>query len=209
MSATIQWKMKGTYTKSCSCDLGCPCDFWGKPTQGFCEGMLAMQIEEGHYDSVPLKGLHFAATYHWPGPLYEGNGTVQPFVDERATPEQRNALLTILSGKAGSPWFDLVMSLVSTVHEPLFVPIQFEMDVPKRRARVQIPGHMETVIEPIRNIATGGDHRIQVVMPEGMEYKVSETAVATVNRASGKIRYDHPNSHSSLAAVEHTPAGVA
>lgn len=208
MPANIEWRMKGQWLKNCSCDPGCPCDFWAKPTHTFCEGMLGMKIEDGFYGSTPLKGLHFAATYHWPGPLHEGNGTLQPFIDERATPDQRNAILTILSGKAGNAWFEVVASLIKTLHEPMFVPIQFEMDLAKRRGRVVIPGILETVTEPIKNIATSGAHRIEVVLPDGMEYKQAEIATATVNRSTGKIRYDCPNGHSSLAYVEQTQSGL-
>jgi len=209
MATTVKWNMKGKYTKSCNCAYGCPCDFWDRPDKGFCTGMLAMHIDEGRYGDTPLSGLRFAATYHWPGALHEGNGAVQPFVDERATAEQRNAILMILSGQAGGKWFEVVASVVSTVHEPLFVPIQFEMDVAGRHGRVQIPGHLETVIEPIKDIVTGGAHSIQVVLPNGMEYRRAETATTTVNRASGKIAFDLGRAHSSLADVHHTDSGLA
>lgn len=208
MAHKIRWTMKGRYTKCCSCDLGCPCDFWGRPTHTSCEGMLGMQIDEGFYGDTPLSGLRFAAAYHWPGPLHEGNGMVQPYVDERATSAQREALLMILSGQAGGPWFELVASLIKTVHEPMFVPIEFELDVKKRKGRIVIPGVLETVIEPIRNIATGGEHRIQTVLPEGMEYRLAEVATTTTNRGLAKIKYNHPNGHSSVAFVEHTESGL-
>lgn len=208
MASQIKWKMKGLWLKNCSCDPGCPCDFWANPTKHFCEGMIGMKIDEGFYGDVPLGGLNFAAQYHWPGPLHEGNGTLQPIVDERASPEQRNAILTIMSGQAGNAWFELLPMLISTVHDPLFLPIHCEIDVKGRRARFRVPGLLETESEPIKNIATGGAHSIQVVLPEGMEYKVAETAVATVNRGTGKLQYDHVNCHSSLARVEQTESGL-
>lgn len=55
---------------------------------------------------------------------------------------------------------------------------------------------------------TGGEHRIRVNLPDGMEYKTAETARATVNRGTGPIAYDWPGSHSSLAHVEQTQAGL-
>lgn len=208
MASSVTWKMKGMYAKSCNCAYGCPCDFWDRPTKGFCTGMLGMRIQDGHFGKTPLSGLSFACVYHFPGALHEGNGSLQPFVDERASADQRNALLTILSGKAGGPWFEVVSSLLATIHQPLFVPIHFDMDFKKLTAKIHIPGHLETVVEPIKNIATGGTHRIQVVMPDGMEYKMAETAMATVNRSQGKIPYDFTNGHTSLAEVVHTQTGV-
>lgn len=208
MEPSVNWKMKGMYAKSCNCAYGCPCDFWDRPTKGFCTGMLGMRIQDGHFGKTPLNGLSFVCVYHFPGALHEGNGSLQPFVDERASADQRNALLTILSGKAGGPWFEVVSSLLTTIHQPLFVPIHFDMDLKKLTAKVHIPGHLETVVEPIKNIATGGTHRIQVVMPDGMEYKIAETAMATVNRSQGKIPYDFTNGHTSMAEVVHTQTGV-
>jgi len=67
---------------------------------------------------------------------------------------------------------------------------------------VVIPGILETVTEPIRNIATGEAHQIRVELPGGMEYKAAEIATAVVNKATGQIKYDCPNGHSSLAHVE-------
>jgi hypothetical protein len=148
------------------------------------------------------------ATYHWPGPLHEGNGTLQAFIDKSTTQEQRDALLTILTGKAGNMWFEVVSSLVSNLLEPKFMPIKFEHDMEKRRAWVIIPKELETISEPIKNIKTGDEHRIRVQLPFGMEYKTAETAMAVVNKSTGKIKYNNPNSHSSLAYVEHTETGL-
>ena len=52
-------------------------------------------------------------------------------IDERASPEQREALLKILSGQETEPFatiFSVVAAMTETVHEPLFRPIEFEAD---------------------------------------------------------------------------------
>src|ERR1700722_20010587 len=104
MSATIllmatKWQMKGEYFKTCNCAPGCPCDFWAPPTHGFCEGFNAMRVTKGNFGKLSLNGAIWAITYRWPGPLHLGNGTIQPFIHSKTTAEQREALLTILSGK--------------------------------------------------------------------------------------------------------------
>lgn len=38
------WRLKGEWLKSCSCDYGCPCDFNARPTQGWCKGLLGMHV---------------------------------------------------------------------------------------------------------------------------------------------------------------------
>src|SRR5579864_5397859 len=203
-----EWRMKGQYLKNCNCAPGCPCDFWAAPTHHKCEGMCAMRIQEGHFGSVSLDGLAWAAAYHWPGPLHEGNGTLQPYVDKRATPQQRTALLTIMSGQAGNAWFEVLASVVSTVLEPMFVPIDFDFDLDRRHARVSIPGEMETISQPIRNAATGDEFRVRVELPKGMEYFKPEIATTKVLRGTGKIAFDCPGAHSSMANVEHTHKGL-
>jgi len=203
-----KWRMKGKWLKNCSCDPGCPCDFWAKPTQTKCEGMLGMEVEDGNFGNVSLKGVKFAVTYHWPGPLWEGNGTVQPFLDEKTTQAQRDAIITILSGKAGNTWFEVLASIVKTILEPKVVPIQFEHDIKKVKARVVIPGVLETTTEPIKNIITGDAHRVSVHIPSGMEFKTEEVAAAVVNKSTGQMKYDWPNSHSCMAIVEHTQEGL-
>ena len=41
-----EWRMTGTYFKSCNCDLGYPCDFMSSPTHHKCEGVLGMKVEQ-------------------------------------------------------------------------------------------------------------------------------------------------------------------
>lgn len=206
----VTWRMKGQYLKNCNCIASCPCDAAGVPyPYKGCEGMAAMHIVAGQFGDVSLDGLNWAATYHWPGALHEGNGSMQPLVDERATPEQRDALLQILSGQVGSgTFFEILSTIVTTVHEPQFLPITFEFDKVKRRARVAVPGYLDTRSEPLRVPATGDEQRVIVCLPDGFEYKEMEVACATELTGSGTIRFNHRNTHSSLADVEHTSSGL-
>ncbi len=206
MAAT--WRMKGPYFKNCNCDPGCPCDFWARPTHNFCVGMLAMRIDEGHFNDTPLSGLTFAGTYHFPGALHEGNGTLQPYVSEKADAAQRTALLTIMSGQAGNAWFQVVASLLKTVLSPQFVPMQFEFDLDQRYSKLSIPGELETEGMPVKDLASGNPHRARVMLPMGMEYKWCEVATTKVLRGTGKIPFDCPPANSSLAIVEHTQDGL-
>lgn len=207
--AGINWRMKGRYLKNCNCIATCPCDTVGVPYPGpGCEGLNGMHIVEGNFGSVTLDRLTWAFAYQFPGALHDGNGTIQFFIDQRATQEQRNALLQIVNGKAGGAWFEVVASVVSTVLEPQFVPITFEFDRAKRRARLLVPGFGETVSAPLTIPATGAEQRVILQMPGGMEYKEMEVAQAVVLKGTAIIRFDHKNTHSSLAEVEQTDAGL-
>jgi hypothetical protein len=208
--ATSDWRLEGEWIKNCNCAFGCPCDFNALPTEGYCKGMLGMRITKGHFEKTKLDGLVFAATVDFPGALHEGNGQLQPIIDERATPEQREALFNIMSGKfsAEGTLFHIFSLIVTKILDPLFVPITFSFDKDGRVARVVAKGVLETEVEPIKNPVTGAPHRIQVVMPEGFEHRGAEVASANI-RSTGAIKFETKGAHSSLATVVQTPDGVA
>ncbi|PYS51980.1 MAG: hypothetical protein DMG13_17445 [Acidobacteria bacterium] len=207
--ADVAWRMKGQYIKNCNCIATCPCDTIGFPyPEKGCEGMAGMHIVEGNFGDVKLNGLNWAVTYSWPGALHEGNGSVQPFIDEKATEAQRTALLTVLSGQAGNAWFEVLASIVTTVHDPQFVPITWEFDKARRKARVRVPGFLETQSAPLKIPATDDEQQVIVRMPAGMEYKEFQVAQSVVLKGTGAIQFDYRNTHSSLADVEHTHQGL-
>jgi len=127
-----------------------------------------------------------------------------------ATPQQREALFNIMSGKhsAEGTLFHIFSLIVTKIHDPLFVPFEFSFDRDGRVARVVAKGVLETEVEPIKNPVTGQPHRIQVVMPEGFEHRAAEVASAKI-RSSGAIKFETQGTHSSLANVVQTPEGVA
>jgi hypothetical protein len=118
---------------------------------------VALHITEGYFGTVPLDGLIFVVVVHFPGPPHEGNGTLQPIIDERASLAQREVLLAILSGQnsAEGTIFHIFSLIVSNLLEPIFAPVAFSFDMPRRRAKLSIPGVLETEDEPIRNPVTG------------------------------------------------------
>ena len=208
--AQPNWRLEGEWIKNCSCAFGCPCDFNARPTNGECKGLAGMRITTGHFDSTRLDGLSFFIIVHFPGPLHEGNGQAQPIIDQRATPEQREAILAILSGQNSTEGtlFNIFSLIVTKTHDPIFAPVSFAFDKNARTARVSIPGVLETDVEPIKNPVTGAPHRIRIVMPEGFEHIVGEVASANIS-STGAIRFDTKGSHSTLAHVVQTPEGVA
>jgi hypothetical protein len=157
-----------------------------------------------------LDGINFCATVDFPGPLHEGNGTLQAIIDERATPAQREALFGILSGQnsAEGTIFHIFSLIVTKMLDPIFAPIHFEFDLTGRRAKVSIPGVLQTENEPIRNPVTGAPHRIQVVMPEGFEHHSAEVCSSRIS-STGGIKFEVAQGHGSLATVVQTPEGVA
>ena len=208
--AGTDWRLSGEWIKNCNCAFGCPCDFNAKPTNGTCKGLVGMHIQQGHFGDVRLDGVKFCATVDFPGPLHEGNGTLQAIIDERATSAQREALFGILSGQnsAEGTIFHIFSLIVTKMLDPIFAPIEFSFDMPGRRAKVSIPGVLETTNEPIKNPVTGAPHRIQVVMPEGLEHHAAEVCSSRIS-STGGIKFDVAQGHGSLATVTQTRQGVA
>jgi hypothetical protein len=207
---STDWRLSGDWIKNCNCAFGCPCDFKARPTHGNCQGLVGMRIERGHFGSTQLDGLSFFVVVDFPGPLHEGNGTLQAIIDERSTADQRDALSQILSGTqlAEGTFFHIFSLIVAKTLDPIFAPIDVEFDLDGRKARVSIPGVLETENEPIRNPVTGAPHRIRIMMPEGFEHRSAEVCSARI-ASTGGIKFEVPQGHGSLATVVQTPQGVA
>ena len=206
----IDWKIRGPEIVICNCSWGCPCQFNSLPSEGNCRAAIAIRIDEGHFGKTRLDGLSVAVLVAWPGAIHEGRGQCLPVIDERASPEQREALLTILSGQESEPGatvFGVFASTFEKVHEPLSKRISIELDVDGRKGRVVVPGLLESSAEPIRNPVTGAAHRARVNLPEGFEYRTAEFASGTV-RAQGPIQLDIRGRHAHLAHLHMTGQGV-
>lgn len=104
--ANPSWQMSGEYFETCSCDYLCPCvptNLAGRPTKGHCDFAMVFQIQRGNSVNVQLDGLSFAVLGNSPEVMGKGNWAVGLVIDERATPEQQQAITTIASGAAGGP----------------------------------------------------------------------------------------------------------
>ena len=207
---TTEWRVKATELANCNCAYGCPCQFNALPTHGFCEAAIAWQVEEGHFGDVRLDGLRMALTAHWPGPIHQGNGTIQFIVDERADTKQRDALLKIMSGQEtddmATMWW-VYSAMAPNKPEPLFKPIEFNVDVELRRGSFRVPGVVETTGEPIRNPVTGAEHRARIDLPHGFEYRIAEMGSAST-KATGAVKLDLKNSYGQFAHLHLSNKGV-
>ena len=202
------WRMKGEYLKNCNCIAFCPCDADGDPSPNkFCEGVVAMRIHEDTFDGTDLSGLKWAVAFHFPGPLYEGNGSVEAFIDEQGNDQQREAIGQILSGDVGGTWFEVVASLAPNFLGAHFVPIEWEFDKARRHARVRVREFFEMVNAPIRIKPTGDENQMTIRLPNGIEYKEMEVAHVTM-KSTGAIKFDWRDTSGGLADVEHTEQGL-
>jgi hypothetical protein len=67
-STIPKWYMKADYVETCNCDYGCPCNFNGFPTYGFCRALLLFSIREGsnYGDDTKLDGVDVIVAQSWP-----------------------------------------------------------------------------------------------------------------------------------------------
>lgn len=207
----VKWSIKGREFVNCNCAYGCPCQFNALPTHGNCQAVGAFQIDEGHYGSTKLDGLRFAMIVAWPGAIHEGKGEAAPVIDERASPEQREALSRIMSGEdtePGATLFQVFSTTLETVHDPVFTSIDFDVDVTGRTARLDIPGLVKTRGEPIVNPVTGATHRVRINLPGGFEYDICEVGRGWSD-TQGALRLTLADSHAQFAPLHLTESGVA
>ncbi len=204
------WTIKGREFVNCNCSYGCPCQFNGLPTHGFCQAVAGMEILEGFHGQTKLDGLRFAGIFRWPGAIHHGKGEAAIVIDERATADQRNALLRILSGQdtePGATIFQVFSTTLEKVHEPIFAPIDFEVDVDARRGRLRVAGVTEGHGEPIKNPVTGADHRVRIDMPNGFEYSLAEIGRGW-SKTTRPIALEHSDTYAQFANVHLTQSGV-
>ncbi|MEO8224286.1 MAG: DUF1326 domain-containing protein [Gammaproteobacteria bacterium] len=208
----LDWRIQGYNCSSCNCDWGCPCQVMAPPTRGNCRAAVGFEITTGHHGKTRLDGLCFGGLFAWPGPIHAGNGEALPLIDVRADPEQREALLKIMSGQdtePGATFFQVFFSTLTKVHEPRFVPIRFAADLDKRTARFIVDGLVDATAEPIRNPINGAEQRARLVLPDGFEFTEAELASSTVKtHGSSPVELSWEGRHAHLARLDITGQGV-
>jgi hypothetical protein len=128
--AAPAWKVTGQYYETCSCDFLCPCIFsqlTAKPSKGSCTFAMGFKIERGKFGELPLDGLGFIVVGFTPEEMGKGNWSAGVIVDERASAEQRDAIVAIASGAAGGPMAAL-SGMITNFAGVESAPIRFERD---------------------------------------------------------------------------------
>jgi hypothetical protein len=206
----IPWEIKAESITNCNCDFGCPCQFNALPTYGNCEAAVAFCIGTGHFDTVSLDGLRVAMAAWWPGPIHEGGGKALIVVDERANEEQRQGLLTVLSGgetKPGATIWNVFSATFDEVFDPVFKPIEFEIDIENRVGKANVDGLISINGEPIRNPITGEQHRAQIHLADGFEYEVAEIGSGS-SKTLGPVELEIADKHCQFNRIHMNNNGI-
>ena len=204
------WEFQGREFTNCNCAYGCPCQFNALPTYGFCEAVVGIQIDKGRHRDVKLDGLRAATVFHWPKAIHEGRGEALVIIDESASAAQRGALLRILSGqdtKPGATIFQVFSTTLDKVYEPVFAPIEFQIDIDGRKAKLKVPGYIEARGEPILNPVTGAEHRVRIDSPNGFEYTLAEAGRGW-SKTSGPLSLNLADSYSHFCHLHLSENGI-
>ncbi len=206
----VHWTIRGREYGNCNCNYGCPCQFNAPSTYGNCKGVDCGHIEEGNFGDVPLDGLNWAMLYWWPGEIADGNGRLQVIIDERADDNQREGLRQILHGESTTPGathFFVYNSMASEVLDTLYAPIELEIDVDARMARLSVPGVVESTGSPIVDPHSGQAHHARIHLPNGFEFTVAEMGSGS-SKLTGGIELELTDSYGQFNILHMNQDGV-
>ena len=148
----MAYHLEGRLLEVCNCNVLCPCWIGEDPDNGTCDTIVAWHFDKGKIEGVDVTGTTLALIAHVPGNILKGNWKAAVYVSDNASPQQKEALLKVYTGKLGGPVGDLV-KLVGEVVSVEKVPIQFTVEGGKGLLEVGADGYAE--LAPYQG-ATGG-----------------------------------------------------
>ncbi|MFQ5720112.1 MAG: DUF1326 domain-containing protein [Acidobacteriota bacterium] len=175
------WQARGLLFENCSCQAVCPghVHFDQLCTHDRCLGYWAMRVDEGRWRDVSLDGLTAVVAYDTPRHMIEGDWTERLVIDAAASSAQRQALETILMGRAGGPWAVLAR-FTGRWLETLYRPVRIVSTADSRA--VSIEGLLDARIAAIR-----GRDRSRRVTFENMFNQIHAPSQVI---ATGETTYD-------------------
>ena len=109
----------------CTCNAICPCWLGENPDGDFCYVAVAWHFNSGNIDGVDVSGLTIGAVADVPNNILDGGWRVVVAMDEKASTQQEEALLSVYTGQQGGPVADIA-KLIGEVVAVERVPIVYE-----------------------------------------------------------------------------------
>jgi hypothetical protein len=185
VAGDVAYDLEGSLLEACDCDVLCPCWIGEDPDGGTCQSVVAYHFDRGTIRGIDVSGLSLVSAAFIPGNVLAGNWRMVLFVDEKAGPEQQQALLDAFSGELGGPLADLAQ-LVGEVLEVRRAPIVHEIVEGKGTLRIG-DGVVHARMEPYRG-------------PDGSETTLHNSIFSTV---PGSPAYVGKTSLFSMQLPEH------
>tara|TARA_B100000745_G_scaffold65707_2_gene38767 strand:- start:4 stop:606 length:603 start_codon:yes stop_codon:yes gene_type:complete len=143
----MAYQLEGSILEVCNCNVLCPCWIGEDPDNGTCDSVLAYHFDSGNIEGVDVTGLTLALVAHIPGNVLNGNFRVVMVVDEKATPQQEEAILKAYRGSLGGPLED-ISKLIGEVIAVERASITYEVNM--GAGTLKIGQSVEAQIEPYR-----------------------------------------------------------
>jgi hypothetical protein len=197
-----EWNMRADYVETCNCDYGCPCNFDGFPTDGFCRALVLYHVRDGNFGKIKLDGLDVIIAMSWPKAIHEGNGTVQLYITKKADGSQRDAIIRIFSGQSkGDGPFALFASTFKYILEPQFTDIVTTID--GKKSSFAVPGIIDVQTESFVNPVTGEEQETKIELPKGFIWKLAQAAKSKIMRISTPhLNFDDSGKNAFCSVVE-------
>jgi hypothetical protein len=202
--AKTAYRVKAESVEACNCQHGCNCQFAGFPNEGKCEFIIGYEVKDGRFGTVSLNGVRAVVAAKYPKAIHEGNGHVVLFVDDKASQEQADALVSILSGKMGGMPWEALAGTIARFEGPIRKPV--DIQIAAERSHVRVPGAIELGLTPLKDPVTGQEKEVHIVYPKGgFFWNDAKIATTEVMRAThGDLRLEWPKRYASTAEVNWT-----
>lgn len=144
------YQLEGTLLEACSCGVLCPCWIGEDPDGSQCYAFNAYHFNTGQIGGVDVSGLDFVRIIHIPGNvLAPGSWRVVNFVPEKASEQQRQAILGAYRGDFGGPLADLAGLIGQELGQEIAV---IEHEVVAGSGKLRIEGVLEAEMAPYRSM---------------------------------------------------------
>ena len=143
----MAYQLEGQLLEVCTCKAVCPCWVGEDPDGGKCDGVLGWHVNKGVVNGTDVSGCSLIILTHIPGNILKGNWKVRVYINDSATAAQKDALLSVWTGKLGGPVADLA-KLVGQVDAVEQVPITFE--VKGASGRLLVGNVIEAALQPFQ-----------------------------------------------------------
>ncbi|MBI4905424.1 MAG: DUF1326 domain-containing protein [Acidobacteria bacterium] len=160
----MPYELEGRLLEVCDCKVLCPCWIGEDPDNGTCDGVVTHHFDKGTIDGVDVSGLSIALLGRIPGNILQGNWKVVVVIDDKASPQQEQALMNCYSGKLGGPVADLA-KLVGEIVSVQRAPIGFQ--VTEGKGTLSVGTMVDTEMAPYKS-------------PLGQTTTLNESAFSTI-----------------------------
>ena len=196
-AAANSWKIAGALTEACTCSVPCTCNFGQGPSpHPYCYPFYSYDIRKGNYGDVPLDGLHFGAA-----DLKSGRYI---FIDERADPRQREALLRVAARVIEHASPEETERVAKEIAAKVrYAAVEQSYDDRKNRLKVAGIGEFDSFY------VMGLDRNSPVVVRNNTTWRVRETIKAKTNSYKvvlGRDRIDTKDTNSNQAEFDYSEA---